>query len=146
MKAYVYMCICVSVHRSVYIWALTGSISDHACFCSGTWTLFFLQTGKLSAKRIFLFLNLARTQYRLPLQFHLICTIHRLMASDSLRYTVWTLMGKCHLLLSLKWTFPSSNMKEWKADLSNPMKEANFHLQKINVFISTQQNIYFSNQ
>lgn len=100
---YIYIYICMSVHGPVYfifahsleVHLLTYvSIPVHGSF-------FFLQIKKLSAKRNFLFLNLARTWYRLPLQFHPVCIINRLMASDSLRDTLQASDGKRPPPLSL---------------------------------------------
>lgn len=92
------MCLCGSVRGPVfYLLSFSVSMSAHICFCSVCMDplLFFpLQTRKLSAKRKFLFLNLARIWYRLPLQFHPVCIIHRLMASDSLRDTLKASDGK----------------------------------------------------
>lgn len=101
MCTYIY--ICMSVHGPVYfifahsleVHLLTYvSVPVHGSF-------FFLQIKKLSAKRNFLFLNLARTWYRLPLQFHPVCIINRLMASDSLRDTLQASDGKRPPPLSL---------------------------------------------
>lgn len=94
-------CVCTCAWLCLfYIWAFIRSISAHMCFHSGAWTIyfFFLQTRKLSAKRKFLFLNLARPWDRLPLQFHPVCIIQRLMASDHLRDALQASNRKCHIL------------------------------------------------
>lgn len=83
-----------------YIWAFTGSLLLIYVSVLVHGPFFFLQTRKLSAKRKFLFLNLARTWYRLPLQFHPVGIILRLMASDSPRDARQASVGKCYLLCS----------------------------------------------
>lgn len=129
-RCVVYVCVHECVRCLFYIWAFTVSVSAHILFSSGTWTLyfFFLQTWKLSAKRKFLFLNLARTWYRLPLQFHPVCIIHRLMVSFSLRDTLQVSDGKMLPHFSLIMDLSFIYMKEWKSDMSIPKKEVNFHL------------------
>lgn len=103
MRYIVYVCMHECVRCLFYIWAFILSVSSHILFCSGAWTLyfFFLQTWKLSAKRKFLFLILAKTRYRLPLQFHPVCIIHKLIVSDSLRDTLQASDGKMPPAFSL---------------------------------------------
>lgn len=107
MHAHMHEIYCVCVYAWVCkMFILYLSIyckSSHILFCSGAWTLyfFFLQTWKLSAKTKFLFLILAKTWYRLPLQFHPVCITHRLMVSDSLRDTLQASDGKMPPAFSL---------------------------------------------